>query len=84
MKKTLIVTVIVAAIAAVGYSYYRYQQAPVAPTVNTARVTRGDVAETVGATGQLQAVTTVQVGTSNHQAAMAAWSELLVLAATSI
>ena len=29
----------------------------------TARVTRGDIAETVGATGTLQAVTTVQVGT---------------------
>ena len=45
------------------YGYYRYSQKPVAPTVNTARVTRGDIAETVGATGQLQAVTTVQVGT---------------------
>ena len=34
-----------------------------APTITTARVTRGDLAETVGATGALQAVTTVQVGT---------------------
>ena len=33
------------------------------PTDHTARITRGDVAETVGATGTLQAVTTVQVGT---------------------
>ena len=32
------------------------------PTVTTAAVTRGDVVETVGATGTLQAVTTVQVG----------------------
>ncbi len=29
----------------------------------TAAVTRGDIADTVGATGTLQAVTTVQVGT---------------------
>ena len=33
------------------------------PTITTSRVTRGDLAETVAATGALQAVTTVQVGT---------------------
>lgn len=33
------------------------------PTIVTAQVTRGDVIETVDATGTLQAVTTVQVGT---------------------
>jgi HlyD family secretion protein len=33
------------------------------PVFATARVTRGDVVETVDATGRLQAVTTVQVGT---------------------
>ncbi len=33
------------------------------PTVTTAAVTRGDIVDTVGATGTLQAVTTVQVGT---------------------
>ncbi len=32
-------------------------------TVTTAAVTRGDIVDTVGATGTLQAVTTVQVGT---------------------
>jgi HlyD family secretion protein len=63
MRKLLIVVGIIAAIGAGTYGYYRYSQKPVAPVVNTARVTRGDIAETVGATGQLQAVTTVQVGT---------------------
>jgi HlyD family secretion protein len=63
MRKLLIIVGIVAAIAAAGYGYYRYTQKPPVPTVSTARVTRGDIAETVGATGQLQAVTTVQVGT---------------------
>ena len=63
MRKTAIIAVILAVLAASGYGYYRYTQKPVAPTINTARVTRGDLAETVGATGQLQAVTTVQVGT---------------------
>jgi HlyD family secretion protein len=63
MRKTIIIVAIVAAVAAAAYGYYRYTQKPVPPTVNTARVTGGDLAETVGATGQLQAVTTVQVGT---------------------
>ncbi len=63
MRKLLIVVGIVAAIAAAGYGYYRYTQKPPVPIVSAARVTRGDIAETVGATGQLQAVTTVQVGT---------------------
>ena len=44
-------------------AYYRYTQKPPEPTVTTAPVTRGDIVETVGATGTLQAVTTVQVGT---------------------
>jgi HlyD family secretion protein len=45
------------------YTYYNYRNTPPAPTVMTAVVTRGDIADTVGATGTLQAVTTVQVGT---------------------
>ncbi len=63
MRKTLFVLAAVAVIAAGAYGYYRYTQKPVAPTITTARITRGDIAETVGATGTLQAVTTVQVGT---------------------
>ncbi|HKY20735.1 MAG TPA: efflux RND transporter periplasmic adaptor subunit, partial [Vicinamibacterales bacterium] len=63
MRKTLLIVGVLVAIAGGGYGYYRYTKKPVAPTINTARVTRGDLVETVGATGQLQAVTTVQVGT---------------------
>src|SRR5688572_3059631 len=63
MRKTLLIVAAIVLIAAGAYGYYRYTQKPVAPTITTARVTRGDLAETVGATGTLQAVTTVQVGT---------------------
>ena len=63
MRKILIIGAAVAVIGAGAYGYYRYTQKPVAPTISTARITRGDIAETVGATGTLQAVTTVQVGT---------------------
>ena len=63
MRKTLLILAAVAVIAAGAYGYYRYTQKPVAPTITTARITRGVIAETVGATGTLQAVTTVQVGT---------------------
>jgi len=63
MRKILLILAAVAVIAAGAYGYYRYTQKPVAPTITTARITRGVIAETVGATGTLQAVTTVQVGT---------------------
>jgi HlyD family secretion protein len=63
MKKA-IVTVVALAVAGGGaYGFYTYRQKAPEPTVMTAAVTRGDVADTVGATGTLQAVTTVQVGT---------------------
>jgi HlyD family secretion protein len=55
------------ALVAVGtagtWTYYTRSRSQPAPTVATAVVTRGDVVETVDATGTLQAVTTVQVGT---------------------
>ncbi len=54
--------VIVAAVGA-GVSYYRSDVAAEAPTLNTAEVTQGDVVATVEATGTLEAVTTVEVGT---------------------
>ena len=63
MRKTLLIVLVVALLGGGAYGYYRYTQKPEAPTITTARVTRGDLAETVGATGTLQAVTTVQVGT---------------------
>jgi HlyD family secretion protein len=48
--------------AALG-AYYWKGRAQEGPAIATARVTRGDVVETVDATGTLEAVTTVQVGT---------------------
>jgi HlyD family secretion protein len=47
----------------IAAAYYQTTQAEDEPTVITSPVTRGDVVETVDATGTLQAVTTVQVGT---------------------
>jgi HlyD family secretion protein len=63
MRKSLFIVAAVVFIAAGAYGYYRYTHKPQAPTITTVRVTRGELAETVGATGTLQAVTTVQVGT---------------------
>jgi HlyD family secretion protein len=51
--------VVGAAVAA----YYRTTHAATGPTLTTVAITRGDVVETVEATGTLQALTTVQVGT---------------------
>ena len=62
MKKTVVTVVAFAVFGGAGYWYYRYSQKPAPPTVTTAAITRGDIVETVGATGTLQAVTTVQVG----------------------
>jgi HlyD family secretion protein len=63
MKKTVFALVILGALGGGGFAYYKYRKTPVEPTITTAAVTRGDIADTVGATGTLQAVTTVQVGT---------------------
>ena len=50
------------AAAALG-GYYRARSTAAPPEITTAPVTRGDIVESVGATGTLEAVTTVQVGT---------------------
>jgi HlyD family secretion protein len=63
MKRAVAAVVVLLAAAGGGYWYYRYTRAPQPPTVTTAVISRGDIVETVGATGTLQAVTTVQVGT---------------------
>ena len=62
-KGVLIVLLVLAAAAAAAAGYYRYGTRTPAPEVTTLPVTRGDVAEVVGATGTLEALTTVQVGT---------------------
>jgi HlyD family secretion protein len=62
MKKTLLVTGVLVAIGISAGAYYmRRGEKP--PQVMTAQVTRGDIVDAVGATGTLEAVTTVQVGT---------------------
>ena len=49
--------------AAIGaYAYYTMRSGEFIPEVTTVTVSRGAIADTVGATGTLEAVTTVQVG----------------------
>src|SRR6266567_7922501 len=62
MKRAITVLLIIAAIGAGAGAYYIRRGGPEI-SVNTSPITRGDVVDTVGATGTLQAVTTVQVGT---------------------
>ncbi len=52
---------VIAAVGAGAGAYYMRRNG-VEVTVNTSPITRGDIIDTVGATGTLQAVTTVQVG----------------------
>ena len=61
MKKILFVLVVGAGITVSAY-YYGFRTTEFEPTVSTVTLTRGDVVDTVGATGALEAVTTVQVG----------------------
>jgi HlyD family secretion protein len=61
MKKLIITLVVMAAIAASVGAYYYTRPGP-EPKVTTAAVTRGDVTESVGATGTFEAITSVTVG----------------------
>jgi HlyD family secretion protein len=61
MKRALIGLLIVLAIGAGAGAYYIRRGGPEIQ-VNTSPITRGDIVDTVGASGTLQAVTTVQVG----------------------
>ena len=62
MKKFIVFLVIVAALGSGAWAYYAKKNRP-EPTVTGMPVTRGDVVEVVQATGTLEAVTTVDVGT---------------------
>ena len=55
------VLIVGAGVTVYGY-YYGFGTTEFVPTVSTVTLTRGDVVDTVGATGALEAVTTVQVG----------------------
>jgi HlyD family secretion protein len=46
-----------------GYAFYNSREVETAPTFVTAPVTRGAIVDAISATGTLQAVTSVQVGT---------------------
>ncbi len=61
MKKTILTLLVIAAIAASVGGYYYTRPGP-EPKVTTAAVTRGDITDNVGATGTLDAVTSVTVG----------------------
>ena len=61
MKKALFV-IIVIAVGYTAYAYYGLRTMEFVPVVSTITLTRGNVIDTVGATGALEAVTTVQVG----------------------
>src|SRR4051794_15814909 len=62
MKKLIPVVLILAAVGGGGAWLYA-NRAEKEPTVNTLQISRGDIIDGVGATGTLQAVTTVTVGT---------------------
>jgi HlyD family secretion protein len=64
MKKRLLLSLAAIALLTVGgLAYYRSTASAEAPQYVTAAVSRGDVVQAVDATGTLEAVTTVQVGT---------------------
>ena len=61
MKKVFLV-VGVLAVGIGAYNYYNLRTVEFVPDITTVAVTEGNVVDTVGATGALEAVTTVQVG----------------------
>jgi HlyD family secretion protein len=62
LKHLAIAALLVAVLGAAGVSAYRFTRGDTTPVVSTVTITRGDVVEAVVATGTVQAVTTVQVG----------------------
>jgi HlyD family secretion protein len=63
MSKRVWLLIVVLAVGAVSIEAYRRMRSTPEVQLLTARVTRGSIVQTVTATGALQAVTTVQVGT---------------------
>src|SRR5438477_12075067 len=61
MKRAIIILLIVAAVGGGAGAYYMRRNSGELQ-VNTSPITRGEIIDTVGATGTVQAVTTVQVG----------------------
>ncbi|MBI3262783.1 MAG: efflux RND transporter periplasmic adaptor subunit, partial [Acidobacteria bacterium] len=63
MKNSLLTLLTIGVVVASVGAYYKWRTTNDTVEVSTAPVVRGDVVSTVGATGALEAVTTVQVGT---------------------
>src|SRR5499426_3202781 len=61
MKRAIVILAIVAVVGAGAGAYYMRRNGGEIQ-VNTSPITRGEIIDTVGSTGTLQAVTTVQVG----------------------
>ena len=61
MKKYIIIAVIAVLIAGAGIFYYKSRKPEI--SYKTAKIERGTIVSTVAATGNLSAVTTIQVGT---------------------
>ena len=61
-RKFILFGVVVLAAAAAAIAGWRILAKPAAPAYTAAEVRRGDLTKTISATGKLQAVTTVQVG----------------------
>src|SRR5437660_1694776 len=62
MKKLIWIVILLVVVGA-GAAYLYANRGDKEPTVTTLKVSRGDLVDAVGATGTLQAVTTVTVGT---------------------
>ncbi|HZL97335.1 MAG TPA: hypothetical protein VFB91_01340, partial [Terriglobales bacterium] len=60
MRKLLIGVVLAAALAGAAYLYLKKDNGT--PNYRTAKVERGDIVDTITATGNINAVTTVSVG----------------------
>jgi HlyD family secretion protein len=61
--KPLVIAILLAAVAGIGVRAFYANRSAGQPDITTAAVTRGSITDVVVATGTLQAVTTVQVGT---------------------
>src|SRR5882672_10061134 len=61
MKRAIIILLIIAGVGAGAGAYYMRRNSGEIQ-VNTSPISRGEIIDTVGSTGSLQAVTTVQVG----------------------
>src|SRR6185295_13281617 len=62
MKKLITIIILLAVVGSAGGWYYMRKNTK-DPEVRTAQISRGDIVDVVAATGTLEAVTTVQVGT---------------------